>query len=150
MQELRSFLGLVNYYGRFIPNLATVARPLNMLLRKNCQWKWSGDQAQAFDRLKNRLASADVFTHYDVTLPLKLACDASWHGIDTLVAQLMSDGLERPIAYASRSLTKTEENYAQIEKEALGIILGVKTFYKFLYGRKFLLVTDHKALTTML
>ena len=134
MQELPSFLGLVNYYGRFISNLATVARPLNILLRKNCQWKWSGNQAQAFDRLKNRLASADVLTHCDVTLPLKLACDASCHGIGAVIAHVMPDGLERPIAYASRSLTKTEENYAQIEKEALGIIFGVKKFYKYLYG----------------
>ena len=63
VQELRSFLGLVNYYGRFIPNLATIARPLNMLLRKDCQWKWFGDQVQAFESLKNRLASADVLTH---------------------------------------------------------------------------------------
>eukprot|EP00118_Oscarella_pearsei_P024180 m.300985 g.300985 ORF g.300985 m.300985 type:complete len:663 (+) comp40804_c0_seq14:1019-3007(+) len=150
VSELRSFIGLVNYYGRFVPNLSTTISPLNKLLRKESKWEWSSPQKNAFESLKETLSSATVLTHYDGKAPLKLACDASCCGIGAVIAHVMPDGQERPIAYASRSLNKAERNYSQIEKEALGLVFGVKKFHKYLYGRKFTLVTDHKALTTVL
>ena len=150
VQELRSFLGLVNYYGRFIQDLATTAHPLNKLQRKDSPWEWSKSQDQAFEMLKSKLASADILTHYGVNLPLKLACDASCYWIGAVIVHVMPDGQERPIAYAPRSLSQPEKNYSQIEKEALALVYGVKKFYKYLYGRRFVLVTDHKALTTVL
>ena len=149
-RQLRSFLGLVHYYGRFVPDLATITQPLNELLQKNKKWNWSSDCSKAFSRLKEELSSPRVLAHYDVSLPLKLSCDASAYGVGAVIAHIMPDKSERPVAYASRTLSPAERNYAQIEKEALGIIFGVTKFHKFLYGRKFTLVTDHKPLLTLL
>ena len=150
VKELRSFLGLVNYYGRFVPNLATEAHPLNQLLCKDVKWAWSKKCNKVLEALKEQLASQSVLVHYDVNLPLRLACDASSYGLGVVISHIMPDHSERPIAYASRSLSKTERNYSQIEKEALSIIFGVTKFHKFLYGRFFTLVTDHKPLVSIL
>eukprot|EP00731_Ephydatia_muelleri_P034396 Em0058g2a len=119
--QLRSFLGMINYYSKFIPNLATLLNPLNELLRKDVQWKWTDQREQAFKQAKQCLTSPNVLVHYDPTLPIKLAGDAS-----------------------------AERNYAQLEKEALSLIFGVKKFHEYLYGRRFTLLTDHKPLTTIL
>ena len=137
VHELRSFLGLVNYYGKFICHMSTVTQPLNQLLCKGVSWKWTKRCQQAFQELKGQLVSSDMLIHYNPDLPLKLDCDAS-----TCV--------ERPIAYASRTLTQSEKGYSQLEKEALSLTLGVKKFHTFLYGRRFTLVTDHKPLMTIL
>lgn len=94
---------------------------------------------------KAQLSSSSVLVHYDPHLPVILACDASPYGVGAVISHVT-----RPIAYASRTLTKTEVNYAQIEKEALGVIFGVMKFHDYLYGRKFLLVTDHKPLVKIL
>ena len=148
--ELRSFLGLINYYGKFIPNAATILAPLNKLLCKDAEWKWSAQCQQSFETAKKTLASTKVLTHYDPTLPIRLAADASAYGIGAVISHVFTDGSERPIAFASRTLSSSEQNYAQVEKEALSLIYGVKHFHTYLYGRKFLLITDHKPLTTIL
>ena len=75
------------------------------------------------------ITSEQVLTHYDPVLPVRLACDASPTGIGAVLSHLMPDGSERPVAFASRSLTKTEPKYAQIDKEALSIVWGVKRFH---------------------
>ena len=105
---------------------------------------------QAFDSLKSQLASSKVLVHYDLALPLKLDCDASVYGVGAVLSHVYSDGVERPIAYASRTLTKSEKGYAQLEKEALSLIYGVKKFHQSIYGRRFTLVTDHKPLMIIL
>ena len=149
-QELRAFLGLVNYYGRFISQLSTITHPLNQLLKKGTRWVWSKACNKAFLLLKEKLASAEVLAHYDVSLPIKLDCDASAYGIGAVLSHTYSDGSERPIAYASRTLSPAEGNYAQLEKEGLALVYGVKKFHKYLYGRPFTLVTDHKPLMAIL
>ena len=95
------------------------------------------------------LTSSKVLAHYNPKLSLRLATDASSYGVGAVLTQVSEEGTERPVAFASRTLSEAERNYAQIEKEALAIIFGVKRFHMYLYGRKFLLLTDHKPLTTI-
>ena len=91
-----------------------------------------------------------VLTHYNPDLPVTLACDASSYGLGCVISHILPNGEERPIAFASRTLNKAERQYSQIDKEALGIVWGVRKFNLFLYGKKFTLITDHKPLMTIL
>ena len=150
VQELRSFLGLVNYYGKFIQNAATILAPLNSLLRKDTPWEWTQECQQSFKLAKETLTSSKVLVHYDPSLPIRLIGDASAYGVGAVIAHVLPDGTEHPVAYASRTLTSSERNYAQVEKEALSLIFGVRHFHAYLYGRPFTIVTDHKPLTAIL
>ncbi len=147
--EVRSFLGLVQYYAKFLPNLSTIVNPLNRLLQKDVVWKWSDQCDRAFTQCKQMIASPRVLTHYNPKLPLRLACDASSYGLGAVLSHIMPNGCERPIAFASRTLNKAEQRYAQIDKEAAGIIFGVKKFHQYLYGMEFTLITDHQPLTAL-
>ena len=122
VSQPRSFLGLVNYNNRFLPNASTVLHPLNQLLRQDSEWQWTEQCERAFTEAKRMITSEQVLTHYDPALPVRLACDASPTGIGAVLSHVMPDGSERPVAFASRSLTKTERKYAQIDKEALSIV----------------------------
>ena len=137
VQELRSYLGMLQYYARFLPSLSSMIHPLNALLSSSTPWKWTVDCDKAFEASKDQLASAQVLAHYDANLPLFLACDASPYGVGAVLSHIMPDGEERPIAFASRTLTSSERNYAQLEKEALSLIFGVKKFHPYIYGRQF-------------
>ena len=148
-QQLRAFLGLVNYYGKFLPSLSVTTHPLNQLLQNNSKWRWSKACEAAFQTLKQQLSSKPVLAHYNSSLPLKLECDASPYGVGAVLSHVMPNGDEKPIAFGSRTLSKAERNYAQVEKEALEIVFSVKKFHQYVYGRKFLLVTDRKPLTTI-
>lgn len=150
VQELRSFLGLLNYYGKFISNLSSLLHPLNSLLQQEAKWEWSQECNRAFQAAKDKIASPNVLVHYDSTLTIKLPGDASAYGLGAVISHVMEDGTERPIAFASRTLLASERNYSQVEKEALSLIFGVSKFHTYLYGRRFVLVTDHKPLTTIL
>ncbi|UYV73747.1 hypothetical protein LAZ67_11000696, partial [Cordylochernes scorpioides] len=149
ISELRSFLGLVNFYGKFIPNLPELLKPLHELLHKKRPWVWTKECGEAIDKCKNSITSERVLVPYDTTLPLCLATDASQIGVGAVLSHII-EGQERPIMFASRTLSEAEQNYSQIEKEALAIIYGVTKFHQFIYGRKFILITDHKPLVTIL
>ena len=113
--QLRAFLGMVNYHGKFIRNLSTILQPLNQLLQKNQEFKWSSQCEQAFNKAKDSLSSSNVLVHYDPSLPVILENDASQYGIGAVILHRFPNGDERPIAYASRSLNSSERNYSQIE-----------------------------------
>ena len=150
VKELQSFLGLIHYYGSFISNLSTLLHPLNSLLQKDSRWRWSTDCEEAFKAAKKRLTTSSVLVHYDPTLPIRVSADASSHGLGAVISHVMPDNQEHPIAFASRTLTSSEKNYAQVEKEALALIFAVKKFHQYLYGRCFSLCTDHKPLLSIL
>ena len=111
VQQLRSFLGLANYYRMFIPNLSTILQPLNSLLQTKKKWDWSADCDKAFRETKQQIISAKVLTHYDPKKPITLATDASAYGIGAVISHTFPDGSEHPIAFGSRSLSSSEYNY---------------------------------------
>ena len=149
VSELRSFLGLVNYYARFLPSLATTLHPLNSLLQKGVEWRWTDACKTAFNTVKEQIASELVLTHFDANLPVRVASDASPYGLGAVLSHVMPSGEERPVAFASRTLSAAERNYSQIDKEALGIVWSLKKFHAYLYGRSFTLITDHQPLTAI-
>ena len=114
--ELRSSLGLVNYYGKFIPQLATITKPLNQLLCKKTHWKCNTKCQKAFTTLKTKLTCTHFLIHYDVNLPLRLACDASAYGVGAVILHVMANKDEKPIVYVSHSSMKSEKNHSQIEQ----------------------------------
>ena len=148
--QVKSFLGMLNYYHRHLPNLAHLLEPLHLLLRKNTQWTWGTEQDKAFKNAKGTLCSASLLVHFDPLKPITLSCDASPYGLGAVLSHLMEDGTERPIAFASRTLANAERNFSQIEKEGLAIIYAVRKFHQYLYGTTFTLVTDHKPLLGLL
>ena len=146
VQELRSYLGLVNYYNKFIPNCSSVFKPLYDLLHQNNKWIWDKSQQDAFDQSKKMLVSTNVLVHFNPKLKVILDCDASQYGLGVVLSHKMENGTQRPIAYASRTLSVAEKKYSQLEKESLSIVFGIKRFHKYLCGRDFEIVTDHKPL----
>ena len=170
-EELRAYLGLLGYYRQFIPNLTKHIAPLNQLLKAEFSSKpqgkgrrgrrkkdsehrsppdpkftWGPEQKEAFQASKKLLKKGQLLVHYDVEKPLLLQTDASQYGLGAVISHVMPDGTERPISFASRTMTEPEKNYAQYEKEGLSIIFGLKKFHKFLHGRTFTIVTDHQPL----
>ena len=146
LQQLRSFLGLLNFYGKFLPNIASTLAPLYGLLKKNTRWCWGRPQSEAFNKAKHLLTSAQVLTPFDVKKKLCLSCDASPYGIGAVLSHQFADGSERPIAYASRTLAPAERKYCQLEKEGLAVVYGVKKFHQYLFGQEFVIFSDHKPL----
>ena len=126
VQQLRSLLGLVNYYRKFVPNLASVLHPLNQLLRQDVRWNWTPACNKSLSIVKKKLVDSTLLVDYDSQLPLRLASDASAYGIGAVISHVFPNGTEQPIAFASRTLTPTEKNYPQIEKEALSLVFGVQ------------------------
>ena len=137
----------MNYYGKFLPNLATTLAPLDKLLAKGVCYDWSQNQQDAFDTVKSQLASSKVLVHYDSDIDLVLSCDASLYGVCAVLSHRFSADSERPIAYASHTMAPAEKRYSHMDKEALAIIFGLKRFHQFLYGHKFIIYMDHKPLS---
>jgi hypothetical protein len=132
VKELQTVIGIVNYYGKFLPFQANLMRPLYELLRKEVSWKWTKECQTVLDRIKALLTTSAVLVHYDPARPITVACDASPYGVGAVLSHIMDNGEERPVAYASRTLTSAE-----------------RKFHKYVYGRKFTLITDHKPLVNI-
>lgn len=146
VEEVRRFLGMMTYYSRFLPDFSSMSYPIRKLLRKNHRFQWTATCESAFLKLKAEMCSERVLIPYDPGLPIVLTSDASPVGIAAVLSHII-DGQERPVAYVSRSLTASERNYSQLDREALAIIFAVTRFYNYIYGRNFLLVTDNEPLS---
>jgi len=145
VSELRSFLGLLTYLGRFIPNLASLTEDLRQLTHANCRWAWTDKHQKAFDQLKCSLQKETQLSHFNIRLPCNVIVDAGPYGIGAILLQDDNHNLN-PIAFASRSLTSTERNYSQTEREALAVVWACEKFHLYLFGRQFKIFTDHKPL----
>ncbi|XP_052777873.1 uncharacterized protein K02A2.6-like [Mya arenaria] len=139
--EVRSFLAMTNYVSRFIPNYSTTTEPLRMLVKKDVKFVWEERQQNAFDKLKSDLSSETVVTYFDPKLTTQIVADASPVGI----AAIMLQG-GKVVSYASKSLTDTEKRYSQTEKENLAIVWAIEHWHIYLFGHKFTVITDAKAL----
>ena len=143
--EVQSFLGLASYYRKFIHNFSSIAAPLYDLTKKNAKFAWTERCSEAFQKLKSSLTSAAVLAYPSDDGRYILDTDASLFGIGAVLSQ-EQNGEERVIAYASKSLSKTQRRYCTTYRELLAVVKFVKHFHHYLWGRKFLIRTDHASL----
>ena len=142
---VQRLLGMLNFLNKHIPNLSQLTQPIRTLLDKRVEFVWTFEHDEAIDKIKTVLSSDQVLAFYDINNNITLSCDASKDGLGSCILQD-----NRPISYASRSLTKCQKQYAQIEKELLAIVFGCERFHQYLYGKEVLVQTDHKPLINML
>ena len=146
VNKVRSFLGLVNYCGRFINNLSTIEEPLRRLTRKNVNWAWGSEQERSFQELKKRLTCSTSMAYFNPVAYTQVIVDASPVGLGAILVQKQGDGCFKPVIYTSRSLTDVERRYSQTEKEALAVVWACERFRLYVMGIHFELITDHKPL----
>lgn len=148
-KQLSSFLGLINFLAKFVPNLSSETEPIRRLLRKDSEWKWGQQEQETFEKLKKLVSSDTVLAHFNENLKTYLITDAGAVGLGAIVAQKQVDGSIRPVQYASRSLSAQEKKYSQTEKEALAVVWGCERHHLFLYGKPFTILTDHQPLKVL-
>ena len=144
--EAKQFMGLCNYYRRFVKDYSKIAAPLVKLLSKENakSFSWNSSSQDAFEELKSRLVSPPILAYPDFKQPFLLHTDAS----DAVISQVQ-EGTERVIAYWSRKLQKAERNYSTTEKEALAVVASLKEYYPYVYGFPCKMITDHNPLTSL-
>ncbi len=142
---VQTFMGTIQYSAKFSARIAELSEPLRQLTCKNTAWNWGPEHEEAFRDLKKEITSAPVLGFYDPTKELTLQTDASTKGLG---AVLLQKG--KPIYFASKSLTASQKNYVAIELEALAVSWAIEKFHHYLYGKHFILETDHKPLESIL
>nr|XP_039268356.1 uncharacterized protein K02A2.6-like [Styela clava] len=149
-KELQSFLATTNFYLKFVQNYANVAEPLRKLLRKDIPWEWTDLQSNAVNKLKESIASPPILAHFNPNAQTIVTTDASGYAVGAVLSQIDRQGNEKPVAFASKTLSNTERKYSTCEREALASIYACEHWHIYLYGRKFILRTDHEALKSLL
>ena len=145
VSDIRSGLGLFGYYRKFIKDYSKIARPLTRLTGKGVPFVWGEEEQLAWDTLKQKLVESPILAYPDPTAQFILDTDASGYGIGAVLSQVQG-GKERVIAYGSRTLTKEEQRYCVTRRELLAVVYFLKYYRHYLYGRHFLIRTDHGAL----
>ncbi len=144
-KAIKRLIGMANYLAKFCPNLSDVCEPLRRLTVEHAEFVWDREQETAFNTIKQMIATAPVLRYYCVSEEVTVEADSSEHGLG---AVLLQGG--QPVAYASRTLSKTERNYSQMEKECLAITYACNRFDQYLHGRDHITVlTDHQNLETI-
>lgn len=149
VKMLKSFLGKVNYYNRFLQNMAIILKPLYDCLKKN-KFQWTEECENSFKKIKNCLANTTSLAHFDQDQIIVLTCDSCDSGVAAILSVIDKNNLTKPVAYASKKLNDTQMKYPILEKEAYAIVFGVTHFYEYLFGKKFILQTDNEALAKIL
>ncbi|UYV63679.1 hypothetical protein LAZ67_2005286 [Cordylochernes scorpioides] len=147
---LRSLIGMINWFQKYIPNKSTIMEPLQKLLKKSVPFKWRGKHAKALQTVKDSLKKGQVLALFCPKLPTVITTDASHSGIGCVVSQLSEKGEERIVACASRTLSDAERKYSIVEKEALACVWACEKFRRWVWGLKLTLRTDQSSLTTLL
>lgn len=148
VSEVRAFAGMMNYYGRFIKDLSTIMSPLYELLKKGSKFVWSQSCQAAFERAKQEVCKDVSLSHFDPKKEIVLICDASNVGVSAVLAH-REHNEDRPIAFASRTLSPSEKGYSVLQKEGLAIVFGLNKYYFYLAGNKVTIKTDHKPLVAI-
>jgi len=148
VKELQRFLGMVTYLGKFIPNLSKATAPLRKLLEKDIMWNLDKPQMDAINNLKQLVTSSPTLQFYDPNLPIRISCDASQEGLGAVLEQQHNEKWS-PVAYASRTLTSAESNYCPLERETLAIVFSCERFHEYVYGRHFIVLSDHLPLKSI-
>ena len=143
-QELRSLMGMVNYLTRFIPNTSALLEPLRLLLKDNAHFNWESAQDASLHQIKEAITSPSSLQYFNHTAPTEVQCDASLKGLGACLIQN-----DRPISYASKSLSDAEKRYSNIEREMLGVVYALTKFHQYTYGRRITVITDHKPLESL-
>ena len=144
--KARSFIGYATYYRKFIQNFAHIVEPLNKLLQKERQFYWGADCKSSCQTIKAAVKDTITLSYPDFTKPFIVDCDASDFGIGGVWSQVIRPGVEQPISYFSRTLSKPERKYAVTCKEILALVDSLRHFHCYILGRKFKVHTDHSAL----
>lgn len=143
--QLRSFLGMINYYNHCIPNLSAELHILHDLTKNNVKWVWTENHQSVFERSKELISKIGLLTHYDSTKPIVISCDASPYGVGGVLSHII-DGKDHPVMFVSSTLKPAERNYSQLHREALAIVYSVRKFHKYIYGLQFTIESDHQPL----
>lgn len=143
--SVKRFVAFANYYRKFIPNFAALAQPLSDLTRKRVEFKWEEKHTTSFEELKNCLMQPHILQYPDFTKEFIIKVDASSLGCAGVLLQ-ETDGIDKPVAYFSRTFQAGEKNKAIIEKELLAIYHSIIAFRPYIYNKKFTVYTDHKPL----
>ncbi|XP_046857922.1 uncharacterized protein K02A2.6-like [Xenia sp. Carnegie-2017] len=144
VSQLLSFLSSAKYLAPFTPDLSDLCAPLNKLTRKDVDFQWGPEHQEAFERIKDNIANVGVLAYFDPTRPVTIQCDASTEGLGAILYQD-----NKPVTVASKTLTNTEQNYTNIEREMLAIVFALTRFHHYTYGRHVLVESDHKPLESI-
>lgn len=147
---LRSLLGLMSWYSKFIPDFATVVAPVRACLQAPNGFSWSEEAERSLNKVKPLLANSPSLALFDPTMHTIVSTDASDYGLGGVLSQIGPDGIKHTVAFASCTLSAAERKYATVEKEALACVWAIERWRTYLWGCHFTLRTDHQALTTLL
>ena len=138
-QELRSLVGMVSFLNRFLPNASALLEPLRSLLKENVHFVWDKSHQVALDNIKSAISSPTNLSYFDANKNTEIQCDASQKGLGACILQD-----DKPVCFASKSLTDTESRYSNIEREMLGVVFALTKFHQYTYGRPVKIISDHK------
>ena len=147
--ELRRFLRMITYLAKFVKNLSSKSSLLRKLLEKDTPWEWTDEHTKQFRDLQLLVTDSPVLKYFDQNLPTKVSVDASKAGLGAVLLQLHRDDWHS-LAYASRAMSKSKRNYLQTEKETLAVVYGSDRFNQYVYGRRYIIESDHKPLQSIL
>lgn len=149
VKEVRRFLGMCGFYRKHVPSFAKIAAPLTSLTRSRVTFQWTEECEQAFQQLKRCLMDTPILARAQMNEPFLLTTDASNTHVGGVLSQIQPDGTNRPVGYFSKKLNSCETRYSATDKEALAVVLTCRNFHHYLWGTKFIVITDHQPLTSI-